>query len=371
MKISKITGLIVAVLILCTVFTACTISDTVIETNVVEISKYGHAVLEINRDEFHKSGFSLGDTVTVEVNGFKADMPYLDGYYVAEGEYVLYGSESKNAVSVCINFGEFNLVSGAEAGDTVKITIKDKGGYITLQEEGSLRYTDLREDYASDEVFANFRMLSMGNIAPGKLYRSASPINNEHGRASYSNALAESTGIATIVNLADSHDDIEEYISSEDFNSNYYMDLYNNGSVILLDMAHNMRSPEYGKKIVDGLVFMSENDAPYLFHCTEGKDRAGFMAVIINALMGASADEICADYMLTYKNYYGLTSDSDSKKYTRIRDGYVMEMLRFIAGKGKGESIDGIDLSLKTNEYLLNHGMPQDKIDALKNKLSA
>ena len=39
-----------------------------------------------------------------------------------------------------------------------------------------LKYSKNREDYPSDEVFANFRNVKVGNIKEGILYRGASPI---------------------------------------------------------------------------------------------------------------------------------------------------------------------------------------------------
>jgi len=51
--------------------------------------------------------------------------------------------------------------------------------------------------------------------------------------------------------------------------------------------------------------FIIANDGPYLIHCTEGKDRAGFVSAVLEALMGADLQEIVADYMKSYENYYG------------------------------------------------------------------
>ena len=33
-----------------------------------------------------------------------------------------------------------------------------------------------------------------------------------------------------------------------------------------------------------GFLFMVENEGPYAFHCTEGKDRAGYFAMVLEAL---------------------------------------------------------------------------------------
>ena len=92
-------------------------------------------------------------------------------------------------------------------GDTVEISMAKKAGMLAYQELCALKYSNDRADYSDDVTFANFRAVTIGNIGAGKLYRSASPINNAHGRASYANTLIAEAGVATVLNLADS----EEY----------------------------------------------------------------------------------------------------------------------------------------------------------------
>ena len=68
----------------------------------------------------------------------------------------------------------------------------EKAGYLEeyeIRNIDSLR-TNERDDYASDEVFANFRPVVMGDILAGILYRSSSPVNPELGRNSYADKLA-------------------------------------------------------------------------------------------------------------------------------------------------------------------------------------
>ena len=78
-----------------------------------------------------------------------------------------------------------------------------------------MQYSNNREDFSDDASFANFRAVTAGRIGYGKLYRTASPVNNENGRADYADALIESVGVATVLNLADSAEDIEEFCAEE------------------------------------------------------------------------------------------------------------------------------------------------------------
>jgi LysM repeat protein len=223
--------------------------------------------------------------------------------------------------------------------------------------------TNNREDYTSDVMFANFRNINMGDLAEGVLFRSSSPINNELGRAAYSDMLIKGAGIKTVVNMADSAEDIAGYRDAEDFNSPYYAGLYDSNHVKTLNMGLAYGSDEFRENIVEGLVFMSENDGPYLVHCTEGKDRAGFMSAFLSALMGAPKNSIVEDYMQSYINYYGV--EKGTEKYDVITKD-VLAMLNVITD---ADDLDTADLSTDAEAYLMAGGMTTDQIAMLKTKL--
>ncbi|MEA4954632.1 MAG: alpha/beta fold hydrolase [Pseudoflavonifractor sp.] len=344
------------------------LSDSLtVSAAVTGIEKYGHAVLDETIAGFNAKGFELGDIVTVTAGNYSADMPYLDGYYVNSGELMLRAYPGKEYLAICINYGKFNEVAGVAAGSPVTITLKEKGGAAALQATYSLKYTNDRADYASDEIFANFRAVTAGDIAEGKLYRSASPISNEIGRAAIADKLIEAAGVKTVLNLADTDEEIAKMIAAEDFASPYYKSLVDAKSVIALGMPVNYASDEFAAGIVKGLTFLAQHKGPYLIHCTEGKDRAGFTSALLEALMGASQDEIVADYMTSYFNYYNITP-ADSK-YDLIAQGNVMEMLRVVAGLGKGADLSKTDLAKAAETYLTAHGMKAEDLAALKANL--
>lgn len=180
---------------------------------------------------------------------------------------------------------------------------------------------------------------------------------------SYADNLIKTAKINTVVNLADSKENIESYIAAQDFASPYYAQLFKNNKVLPLNMGLAFASEEYKASIIKGLVFMSENQGPYLFHCTEGKDRAGYFASLVEALMGASKDEIVNDYMRSYINYYGVEEGTD--KYKLISED-VLAMLKVIAGP----DLDNAELALAAENYLLSGGMTAEQIVKLKTNLS-
>jgi Uncharacterized conserved protein len=243
---------------------------------VTEVEKYGHARLDITFEDFEAAGFALGDIVTVTAGTYMGDMPCLNGYYVDAGDYMVRANPGYETIAICINYGSFADVAGIDAGDPVALKLKEKAGALTLQEINNLVYTTDRADYTSDEVFANFRQVIVGGIGAGKLYRSASPVDNKHGRAVYAGPLMEAAEVRCVMNLANTPEGLEELFAEESFNNAYYRDLYDNGLVIALGMSINYASDEFAEGIVTGLTFLAHHDGPYLVHCTEGKDRAGF-----------------------------------------------------------------------------------------------
>jgi len=336
---------------------------------VTEIEKYGHALTSIPIAEMERAGFAFGDIVTVTFdNGFTVDAPYLPDYFVEQGEYLVRGYSGHTYVAVCISYGKFNEVNGIDVGAKVTISMKEAAGYLTEYEMHRLERTNNRADYPSDEVFANFRSIQMGRIADGVLYRSASPINPEIGRAAYADRLAKATGIATVINLADSVKDLEGYFTGEEFNSSYYKTLYDAGQVCYLNLSMAYTSEEFMTKLGEGLIFLSENEGPYLIHCTEGKDRAGFTIALLEALMGGSLEEIREDYMISYINYYGVEKNSD--KYYLIQGANLDAMLRSMAGLEKDADLTGVDLTAAAAKYMVSCGLSEAQVAAVKAALA-
>lgn len=337
--------------------------------SVIEIEDFGHARLDITVEAFTDAGYELGDVVTVTFEDYEADMPYFDGYYSEPGEPMVRAYPGDVNIAICINYGDFSEETGIEAGDEVAIALKEKAGALQEQEISALSYSNDRADYESDVVFANFRPVTIAGIGEDKVYRSASPINNIYNRAGITDDLIEDAGVRTVMDMADSSEEIEAIFTSDDFDSPYYKTLYENGQVIALDMSVNFYSEEFQQEIAAGFAFLAEGETPYLIHCNEGKDRTGFAMMLIEALMGADLDEIKDDYMISYDNYYGITETSDPEKYNAILDKNLLKMLFEMTGLEEGVSLESVDLSEAAAQYLMDGGMTQEQVELLKEKL--
>ncbi len=85
-------------------------------------------------------------------------------------------------------------------------------------------------------------------------------------------------------------------------------------------------------KLVESDIIDLAFEGPYYIHCQEGKDRTGFVCIVIEALCGASYQKLVDDYMYKYYNYYKITKDTDSLRYNVIKERNVDTMLRFLVG---------------------------------------
>ena len=373
MNIRKPVALFAAIVLAVTAFAGCGKTVTTGQIGVVRDEEFGNVYIDLTIDEFNALGFAFGDSVDVAFDNGKSfrDVPYYSGYYVPVGELLACGYPGYPHVVIARNYGastwdEFEMTENSK----VTVTLNRKGKYINTQELFALEYSDERKDFDSDVMFANFREVKGGNLAPGMFYRSASPCDNQHGRAAYANALAEQHGIKFVLNLSDNETKYLSYTGKEDFASGYYDSLYRSGDVLLLAMNANYRSDEFAGTISRALLEMTAHGGPCLVHCVEGKDRTGFVCALILALAGASAQEIIDDYMITYYNYYRVDKQGKPEKYEAILDN-VYDFMYCMCGAEKGTAVGTLDLKKGAESYLERGGLTAGQIASVEQYICA
>ncbi len=273
---------------------------------VAEVDKYGNVHTNILETAMEEAGFELGDMLEVSFDGEVFEAPFVTTYGDVDTGNPLVRITGDH-VLLAINYGNCSKTYGLEVGDEVEISILEEGAYKEELELRHLVRTDKREDYESDAVFANFREVTIGYIKPGNLYRSSHPAIDDP-RAPYVNELCKEAGINTVINLSDSDEVLQEACSISDF----YKSLNEKGQVINLNMGVDLASDKFAHNLREGLLFLINNEPPYLIHCVEGKDRAGITVAILGALMRGSLDEIYEDYAQSYVNYYHVEPGSDA-----------------------------------------------------------
>ena len=350
------------------------ISATIIE-DTLDLFYYGCMNLNFKADSF-LTIFERGDLVTLMVDGYDTlDVPVV-GYRgdVSVGEYLLSVGDATGFVTLEVLNGDpaeaIGIGRDVKFPINVTVKMKEKGGYVKyLEMRQHLTMSYYLESYPtlSIEEFANFRKVNTTGMGEGVLYRSSSPIDASLGRNLYADSLAKVAGVATFVDFAEV---METAMTYRDFADSYYA----TQNTIFLGVPPAFVNKVFKDALVRGYRFMIEHEGPYLLHCTYGMDRTGFSIAVLEALMGATADEIKADYAKTFMNYCSVVDNMQvaltQEQVDLLKDIIAMNMRNSYHTVGVDISdFDNVDLAAATEKYLVALGMEQAEVDALKNRL--
>ena len=354
-------------------FAGCSRSGAVeAKGTVTRDTKYNAAEISLTPDEFKNAGFDLGDSCDILFgNGYSIpDVPYFNGYYVKNDEPVIVAYPGFSYIRVTYNNSGIWDTAGLKDNESVTIRLREKSKYSAVQEVLGQVYSFEYSDYDSAEEFCNFRELSGGKIKKGLLFRGASPVDNSRGRAAYTDRLISENGIVFVIDLADSEENMKEYMSDKSFDSAYAADLYKNGQTLLLDMSSSYQSEEYCQKVAAGLKAMLDSDGPVYIHCMEGKDRTGFVCMLLEALAGASYEEMCCDYMKTYENYFSVSPEDTPEKYDAVVELYFDSFVSYLHKTEDLNELKNADYVQDAVDYLIAGGMAEEDTILLRQFIS-
>ena len=345
-------------------------------------TKYGNLYTAAKGTDLFETGFDWGDIVKVSFLDQELSLPLVPNFsYVDTGVAAIVVNKTADSlpegyVLLAVNMGDFTTSYGiatkttnpdksfywtANEGVTlpleVTFTMEEKAGYLAEYLIRDLVRTNDRADYKSlsDEEFANFRKVTTTGIS--NLYRTSNPVNAELGRNTYADKAIEDAGVTVILNLSDSK---EETHARAEFKGSYYSTC----KVTYLNLGVDFSSVDFQSGLAQGLKFMAANKGIYAVHCTEGKDRAGFVSALLECLMGASAEEVAADYMTTYYNYYGV--EKGTEKYNAILSSNIVKTLQTAFGVNDFWTAD---LEKGAENYLKTIGLTSSEINTLKANL--
>ena len=325
-----------------------------------DIRKHGNVILDTDFDAMNAHGMEIGDIITATVGEKSFCLPIGTAHSdVDSGSMLCRFDTEDNEVSLAINMGSF--ASEAGIGEKVSIeeepgyrwdvaigevtlSLKEKQGYRAEYDARNLTRTNERADYPAltDEEFSNFRAVAATGIREDWLYRSSTPIEPALGRNEYAMAAMEKAGIRAVINLDDSVDEMKSYPA-------YPGSWYSRCAVVNPEMTYDFGTGEFAGKVKQSVLFLLENDGPFLIHCKEGKDRTGILCAILECFAGASAEEVTGDYMLTYANFYGILPGDGA--YDVILSNNLVKTLCGLYGI---DSLDGTDLQKEAADYLLS-----------------
>ena len=360
-----------------------------VETGIDSINKYGSITLTIGPESMRELGYEPADIISVRIGDAEMEIPIGTNYADADsGEPICCfkrsDSKGKDVVVLAINYGnlaetlgiaemheidadpgfEWVFADGLDESVPVYISMSEKQGYAdeyAMHQVGNTR-SNKREDYVnlSDAEFANFREVETAGIGMNTLYRSSSPINPALERNDEADNALRDAGIRTVMNMADSDQSMNRF-------ADFGLTAYSRCDIVALNMSMNYDSDDFRKDLADGFRYIALHEGPYLIHCVEGKDRTGYAAAILECLMGASADEVVKDYMITYYNFYGIEAGTD--QYNQIAESNIEAVLAKAFGI-KSIYDDGVDLSSCAEVFMKDIGMNDDEITSLRESFS-
>ncbi|MDO4984424.1 MAG: tyrosine-protein phosphatase [Prevotella sp.] len=341
--------------------------EPVLKSKIVSYNEFGCAMLEVTEADMKSAGFNLGDDISITVEGQELNMPYFDGFYTPYGEMICVAYSTYPSVCFTRNsIGVPQELRGLE-GHAVTIKMKKQGGSIDVQKAMGMSFYNERSKYPnlSDAQFANARVVNVGNITSGVFCRSSSPFSNEIGRATYVSQFMEEQNVKTVLNVADTKEKMLSYDMPP-----YSRTIWESGNVILCPLKVNYTSDDYNKPLIEALKELPSHPAPYLLNCVEGKDRTGYVCAMLEGLCGATYDEIVADYLVSYANYFNVTPESDPQICNTLVTMRLHPCLMYYTGVADESQLPKVDYAKAFSSFLLAHGMTQQQLDALVQALT-
>ena len=230
----------------------------------------------------------------------------------------------------------------------------------------------MQEPLGLTETVANFRNVQTGDLGRGILYRSHSPIDPQYSnaRCQCADNLAWDNAITTVINLNQNMDEVEEDVHVQCPES-YYRYLFDQGDVsgIRIDGKRSFDRP-FMDAIATHMRFIISHEAPYMIHCRMGKDRAGFVIAVLEALEGTTYQEIGEEYAKTFRNYYGVEEGSWMDKYNQSDGANTFLQMMQVGDTTPYESDDGTQMRKIARNYLSRIGLSSVEIDQLQAKLA-
>ncbi|MCQ2386340.1 MAG: tyrosine-protein phosphatase [Clostridia bacterium] len=345
--------------------------------HVSEDREFGSVRLDNAAKAFEKLGFRYGDSLDItfesgpELDERQLAEEFFNGYYGRTGTPVAvrYMGASEVLVAYCFGDAMWQKARCAEYG-TASVKLNTKQKYLFCQQAMDLIYSEELSDFPSREAFSNFRMFSVGNVRKNAFFRGASPVNDVNRRAFITDGLIAEHGVRFILDLADTERKFKSYAERESFRSRYALELCKAGRVAFLGLTAAYRQEVFRRSLIEGLTEMMKNEGPVYIQCTEGKDRTGFVCLLLGALCGADIASLERDYMETYAMYYGITAENDPEKYGTILMQRFYDMALWLAGTSENELLTNDSVSLGARRYFKEGGAPDVWIDSWSDYLS-
>ena len=348
-------------LALCLLCGVCAVAEAFepVHATITDVDQFGDIAFDKGQDDLDRIGLEYGDSVDLRFSGgqeLKA-VPYYPDFFGRMGDpslVVFFGTVKVGGFDC-----NLNEAVGVKPGETVTITLDRKGRYKAEYEAYNINNAAYRMEGQTDEAFLNAREVTAGNIRPGRLYRGASPFDPDFGRVELMASYLVEHNIGGILNLSNNQEKLASFKGLPDHTDA----MIDQGLVIACRLGVDYLDPDAMRNIGTGLVRLMALERPWLIHCNLGKDRTGVICAVLEALCGASYDEIEQDYMFSYDQLHNIDMNPESLQY-RLYKARIDDQLATMFSI-RSEALPTADLRAAATDYLARCGMTQDQIDRL------
>ena len=355
----RLTTVIILLIVCCVGMTGCKDGFQPVTATVIKEDQYGDVMLDLE-----KIGLEYGDSVNISFSGGyeMKKIPYYPDFFGNKGSAIL----TDHFDTICIaGIGcSFNSTAGIQNGEEVTISLEKKERYKDEFEAYNINNAAIQAEGQSDEAFRNAREITAGQIRENRLYRGSSPFDQKYGRVELMDRYLKEKDIKCVLDLADTREKLEAYENLPDHTASMISD----NRVIVCAIGVDYLDSKTMQTLGQGLAEMSEQEGPYLIQCSLGRDRTGVISAVIEALCGATYQEIIDDYMISYDTLHNIDMNPDSLQY-KLFNQRIDEHLEAILGI-EIEKLPVSDLKTPAYNYLLRCGMNEQQIEKLVNNLS-
>ena len=328
----------------------------------------GALITDISPDQLKVYGIDQNDLVQVRIG----KRVYILPVEIDESLEVIWGrtrlalDPSSNKMMIIRDYQDFSMMEGytdRNIGDEIGVSLLQSDGY-KMEWQEPLGLTD---------TVANFRVVETGDLGKGVLYRGHSPIDPKYSdiRCRCSDDLAWEHMINTMLNLNQTVSEVESDVYRKCPES-YYRYLYDQGSVFCVKLDGKASyTQEFREGIAGELRFIINNPAPYMVHCRNGKDRAGFVVALLQALEGTTLKDIGEEYAKSFRNYCGVEKGSWMDQYNQTDGAYTFLEMMQQGDVGRFTEDDGSQTQIAARSYMEQIGLSDEEIDLLQDKLAS
>ena len=339
---------------------------------VTGISSYNQPKLDVKADVLFDAGLPLGSEFDICVGDtLYTDAIFMEDYLGLFMFDIYVNVESDGYVSI----GCMGKLITADTGTEVTLThtgTSDRYNSTPLYNGGSV---DDRSHYPSDAAFANFFEVTGGELKSGILYRSFSPLYDpaKQSRSTYVNELAEQADIQYDIALSYNDASVQKAVESLD---GYCITLCKDGQYVAPGMGYLYFQDKEKTKTV--LMSILDNDGAYLIHCNVGRDRTGYMILLLQALCRCTPEEMQACEAMAFNNLYNIETGSKEHNavihstydrnmylianYDKIPDIFVIDW--------KNIDVTGVDTYTAAYSYCTDYlGMTDEQVSGIIDKL--